>query len=79
MAYARSRDGTLPTDPDVLLTEYQAATLLGHPVRTLQAWRYRGGGPRFVKASRSIRYRRRDLVAWIEAATLDNTSQGGTS
>jgi hypothetical protein len=64
----------VPHDPDILLTERQAAILLGHPVRTLQAWRYRGGGPKFVKASRSIRYRRRDLIAWIEAATLEITS-----
>ena len=68
--------GDLPKDPDALLTESQASILLGHPVRTLQAWRYRGGGPKFVKASRSIRYRRRDLIEWIEAATLENTSQG---
>jgi hypothetical protein len=79
MAHASNRDGTLPVDPDVLLNERQAAILLGHPVRTLQAWRYRGGGPKFVKASRSVRYRRRDLLAWIEAATLENTSQGGAA
>ena len=65
----------LPRDDDALLTEQQASVLLGHPVRTLQAWRYRGGGPKFVKTSRSVRYRRRDLIDWIDAGTLENTSQ----
>ncbi len=62
------------SDPEALLTETQTADLLNISIRTLQAWRVRGGGPRFVRAGRAIRYRRRDLLAWIEQHTAGSTS-----
>jgi excisionase family DNA binding protein len=49
-----------------LLTEREAANLLSISSRTLQAWRSNGGGPTFVRVGRVIRYRRSDLIAWIE-------------
>jgi predicted DNA-binding transcriptional regulator AlpA len=59
-----------------LLNETQAAEILCYSVRALQNWRHRGGGPLFVKVSaRSVRYRHSDLIAWIEARTVSNTSQ----
>jgi len=57
-------------DPDALLNEAQASDFLNLSIRTLQAWRVKGAGPRFVRAGRAIRYRRSDLVAWIEANTV---------
>ena len=57
-------------DYDALLTEVQAADLLKLSVRTLQAWRTRAFGPAFVRAGRAIRYRRRDLFAWMDANTV---------
>jgi hypothetical protein len=60
-------------DHDALLTEVQAADLLKLSVRTLQAWRVRGIGPAYVRARRAIRYRRRDLVAWMDANTVAST------
>ncbi len=62
-------------DPNQFLDERETAKLLAHPVRTLQAWRYRGGGPKFVKFSRSVRYRHFDLIEWMDASTLEHTSQ----
>ena len=56
-------------DPDTLLTEAQAADVLNLSVRTLQAWRLKGGGPLFVHAGRAVRYRRRDLFAWVNSNT----------
>jgi hypothetical protein len=56
-----------------LLTEIHAADLLRLSVRTLQAWRTQRVGPAFVRAGRAIRYRRRDLIAWIEANTVSPT------
>ena len=62
-------------DPDQLINERQAAEFLGYTVRALQNWRVRGGGPKFVKvSSRSIRYRRRELIAWSESLLITNTS-----
>jgi predicted DNA-binding transcriptional regulator AlpA len=61
---------------DGLVNEKQAAEFLDYSVRALQNWRVRGGGPLFVRISaRSIRYRRRDLFAWIEERTVASTSQ----
>lgn len=61
---------------DRLINEHEAARLLGYTVRALQNWRVRGGGPAFIKVSaRSIRYRRRDLIDWIEKHRRFNTSQ----
>lgn len=61
------------SDDDALLTEVQTADLLKLSIRTLQAWRVRGVGPLFVRAGRAIRYRRRDISAWIEANTVSAT------
>lgn len=59
-----------------LINEQEAAALLGYTVRALQNWRYRGGGPDFVKVSqRSVRYRRRDLIAWADRNTVSSTSE----
>lgn len=63
-------------DLDCLIDEKQAAEFLGYTVRALQNWRVRGGGPKFVKVSRrSVRYRRRALIAWADALTVSSTSQ----
>ncbi|MBD3676960.1 MAG: helix-turn-helix domain-containing protein [Rhodobacteraceae bacterium] len=61
---------------DRLVNEHEAADMLCYSVRALQNWRCRGGGPKFIKVSgRSVRYRRRDLLAWIEERTVSSTSQ----
>lgn len=61
---------------DQLLNEHEAARMLGFTIRALQNWRVRGGGPQFVKISkRSVRYRRRDLLAWVNKHIKVNTSQ----
>lgn len=64
----------IPDDPDALLTEAEASDLLGLSTRTLQAWRCQGTGPRFVRAGgRAIRYRRRDLIEWMESNSTPPT------
>lgn len=61
---------------DSMITETEAAKFLGYTVRALQNWRVRGGGPKFIKvSSRSIRYRRRELIGWAESLMVANTSQ----
>ena len=66
---------SLTTDPDAALNENQAAEFLGLSVRTLQAWRVRGGGPSYVKIGRAVRYRRRALVSYQESHTVSSTSE----
>lgn len=61
---------------DRLIDESEAARFVGYTVRALQNWRVRGGGPRFVKiSSRSVRYRRRDLIAWADGHLRSSTSE----
>ncbi|RIJ27715.1 helix-turn-helix transcriptional regulator [Henriciella algicola] len=68
----------LPTDPNQLLGESQAANYLAVSPRTLRNWRTRGGGPKFVKVSaRCIRYRLKDLVDWTDKRTRRSTSDMG--
>jgi len=63
----------------ILLTEKQAARVLGFSPRTLQAWRVRGGGPAFVHVSaRCVRYRREDLETWISERLRISTSDDGS-
>ena len=66
----------IPSDPNALLFPLEVAYLLGLDRRTLDSWRLRGDGPRFVRISaRAIRYRRADLLAWIEARIVSSTSE----
>lgn len=64
-------------DADLLLKEEDAAHLLNLSIRTLQAWRVRIAGPPFVQVGRAVRYRRRDLIAWIDANTIGSPSSHG--
>lgn len=53
--------------PDHLLTERQAAQLLGLSVKTLQARRFNRLGPSYVKLGRSVRYTSVDLENFINS------------
>jgi len=55
-------------DPDELLDTMQTAAWLGLSHQWLEAARSRGDGPRFVRLTpRRIRYRRSDVLAFLEA------------
>jgi Helix-turn-helix domain len=60
---------------DELLTESEAARLRRQSIRTLQAERLRGDGCPFVKLGRSVRYRRSDLLRFIEANVKTSTTK----
>lgn len=50
----------------ILLSEVQAANLLGVKQRTLQQWRHRKCGPKYIKVGeRMVRYRISDLNSWL--------------
>jgi excisionase family DNA binding protein len=61
-----------------LLTQAEAARWLRLSERTLERLRLQGGGPRYVKANRSVRYREADLEAWIEKRVVNSTSEEAT-
>jgi hypothetical protein len=60
---------------DKLLTTREAAVLLGLRPNTLEQYRVRGKGPKYIKGkgtarrglhSGAVRYRKEDLLAWRE-------------
>ena len=61
-----------------LMDEKQAAALLNVSIKSLQAWRSRGGGPKFLKIGRLlVRYRLEDLQAFVVSALRSSTSDQG--
>ncbi len=63
---------------DELLTEAQVAEMTGLSKRTLQSWRYRGGGPPFTKLGRAVRYRESELANWLDERTVESTAEHST-
>ena len=55
----------------------EAAALLGLSPRTLETYRWRGGGPVFSRFGGSVRYLRSHVVAWAEARRVRPTSDDG--
>lgn len=62
-----------------LLMEAQVARLLSFSARTLQAWRLNGSGPPYLRVGRAIRYRRQDLIVWIEQNTVSSSTEDEAS
>lgn len=54
----------------------QAAVYVGLTRKQLEHLRVRGGGPRFAKLGRHVRYLRSDLDAWLHSHRVANTSKG---
>ena len=53
---------------DELLSTPTVAEMLNVPVPTLRYWRFMGTGPRSFKLGpRNVRYKRSDVLAWLEA------------
>lgn len=62
-----SLPNNLPQE-DKYLTEQQVAELTGFSVKFLQKLRRRGtGGPPYVKVGRSICYKWKDVIKWMES------------
>lgn len=57
------------------LSESHVADLLCQSVRTIQKWRVTGYGPPFYKFGRSVRYRRAEMIEWVETRRRAHTSQ----
>ena len=57
--------------PD-LITVQELAGHLKIPVATIYGWRSRGEGPPSLKIGRHVRFRIRDVQAWIESKGNDS-------
>ena len=61
-----------------LIDEKAAADFLGLTDRTMQAYRQKGGGARYIRiSSRCLRYRRIDLKSWADARIRTSTVDPG--
>jgi excisionase family DNA binding protein len=58
-----------------LLTPTEAAARFKVSKSFLAKWRVFGGGPRFVRIGRAIRYAEADLVAWLAKRQRTSTSE----
>lgn len=62
-----------------MLTSPETATRIGVQPTTLEIWRTRGKGPKFIKLGNSkqspIRYLESEVIAWLESRVCSNTSQ----
>lgn len=54
------------TPLDRLLSAREVADCLGVPLATIYTWRHRNQGPPGLRVGRHLRYRRRDVEAWID-------------
>jgi predicted DNA-binding transcriptional regulator AlpA len=62
-------------DIDAILNQAVIAEWLGVTTKALEAWRYRGGGPPFIRVGgKLVRYRRGDVLAWLESRRRSSTS-----
>lgn len=63
----RANAMTTSASSDPLLDVAELAAQIRVPQQTIYRWRTEGRGPRGIKIGRHLRYRQRDIDAWIEA------------
>jgi predicted DNA-binding transcriptional regulator AlpA len=56
---------------EVLKTETEVSKQLNITATTLQAWRSKSKGPRFIKIGSCVRYDSKDITEWLEANTKE--------
>jgi excisionase family DNA binding protein len=56
-----------PPPPAEYVTTRQAAKILALSTGTLEGWRARGAGPKWIRLGTAIRYSRAELDAWLAA------------
>jgi len=61
--------------PTPLLSTLELARFLDIPVTTVYAWQSRGGGPPAYRVGRHTRYRRDEVLAWLEHRQLSSSDE----
>lgn len=54
-------------DDDTLTTPAELAMKVKVSTRTLQDWRSKGIGPKWIKTGKVVRYRSSDIAAWLKS------------
>jgi excisionase family DNA binding protein len=68
--------GTHAMLPERLLTIAEVADYLGVPVGTLYQWRHKRTGPKGIRVGRHVRYRPREVEAWLDSLARDADRPG---
>ena len=58
-----------------LYNEKETAKLLSLSVKTLQRYRYTGGGPIYIKLGKSVRYKESDIAKYVSERTRYITTE----
>lgn len=67
-------------EPDRLMRQAEVKVMLGVADSTLEQWRLKGLGPKFVKMGRAVRYRLSDVNAYIaNLEAFGSTSDQGAA
>ena len=66
---------TANLDPDELLDQNRVAKMLRCTTKFLEKKRVTGNGPRYAKIGSLCRYRRSDVLAWVEKQSRNSTSE----
>lgn len=59
----------------VLMKPYEVSEIIGKPETTLTSDRFEGRGLPFVKVGRLVRYRKQDVLDYINANTFNSTAE----
>ncbi len=57
---------------DRLLNQLRVAEILSVCPKTLEYWRWKGGGPVYIKVGKLVRYRESDVQAYIEQLACES-------
>ena len=59
--------GTVHYAIENLLNEHDVARITGLSVASVRRWRLLRQGPMYLKIGSAVRYRREDVLAWLES------------
>ena len=57
----------IPGSLEELLTEHDVSRVTGLSVSSVRRWRLLRQGPTYLKIGSAVRYRSRDVAAWLES------------
>lgn len=73
------KDRKIVIEADSLLNTDQAAAFIGARASTMDVWRSKGRGPRYLKVGNSIKYRRSDLINYLDSVTIEPHKRTATA
>lgn len=66
-----SPQNTPQADPDPLWTPPELAEFAKVPLGTVYQWNHKGTGPRAIRVGRHLRWRRSEVMRWLDEQTAD--------